>query len=134
MKLQLLSDLHLEIHPHFRPSPAPGADLLVLAGDIDAATAKEKVAKYFGDIPAGPSMAQPKVDVAAHSASRFATRQLIFAHAAVTDLQRGELLHDQRIARAGRLPGDGARRPGMGCRARAGPDRRDSGSGDGGRL
>ncbi len=42
-----------------------------------------------------------RVDVAAHSASRFATRQLIFAHAAVTDLQRGELLHDQRIARAG---------------------------------
>ncbi len=34
MKLQLLSDLHLEIHPHFHPSPAPGADLLVLAGDI----------------------------------------------------------------------------------------------------
>ncbi|MBS0508879.1 MAG: metallophosphoesterase, partial [Proteobacteria bacterium] len=34
MKLQLLSDLHLESHPHFRPSPAPGADLLVLAGDI----------------------------------------------------------------------------------------------------
>ena len=42
-----------------------------------------------------------RVDVAAHSASRFATRQLIFAHAAITDLQRGELLHDQRIARAG---------------------------------
>ena len=42
-----------------------------------------------------------RVDVAAHSASRFAARQLIFAHAAVTDLQRGELLHDQRIARAG---------------------------------
>ncbi len=34
MKLQLLSDLHLEVHPHFRPSPAPGADVLVLAGDI----------------------------------------------------------------------------------------------------
>ena len=34
MKLQLLSDLHLEVHPHFSPSPAPGADLLVLAGDI----------------------------------------------------------------------------------------------------
>lgn len=42
-----------------------------------------------------------RVDVAAHSASRFAARQLIFAHAAVTDLQHGELLHDQRIARAG---------------------------------
>lgn len=34
MKIQLLSDLHLEVHPHFRPQPAPGADLLVLAGDI----------------------------------------------------------------------------------------------------
>ena len=34
MKIQLLSDLHLEAHPHWRPSPAPGADLLVLAGDI----------------------------------------------------------------------------------------------------
>lgn len=34
MKLQLLSDLHLESHPHFEVTPAPGADLLVLAGDI----------------------------------------------------------------------------------------------------
>lgn len=34
MRIQLLSDLHLETHPHFRARPAPGADLLVLAGDI----------------------------------------------------------------------------------------------------
>lgn len=34
MKLQLLSDLHLEVHPHFVPEPAHGADVLVLAGDI----------------------------------------------------------------------------------------------------
>jgi predicted phosphodiesterase len=34
MKIQLLSDLHLEAHPHWMPSPAPNADLLVLAGDI----------------------------------------------------------------------------------------------------
>ena len=34
MHLQILSDLHLETHPHFRASPAPGANLLVLAGDI----------------------------------------------------------------------------------------------------
>ncbi len=34
MRIQLLSDLHLESHPHFAPTPAPGADLLVLAGDI----------------------------------------------------------------------------------------------------
>lgn len=34
MKLQLLSDLHLEVHPHFQARPAPDADLLVLAGDV----------------------------------------------------------------------------------------------------
>ena len=34
MKLQLLSDLHLETET-FQPQPAPGAELLVLAGDID---------------------------------------------------------------------------------------------------
>ena len=35
MKLQLLSDLHLETET-FEPEPAPGAELLVLAGDIDS--------------------------------------------------------------------------------------------------
>lgn len=34
MNIQLLSDLHLESNPHFAARPAPGADLLVLAGDI----------------------------------------------------------------------------------------------------
>ena len=34
MNIQLLSDLHLESNPHFTPHPVPGADLLVLAGDI----------------------------------------------------------------------------------------------------
>ena len=34
MRLQILSDLHLETEA-FDPAPAPGADLLVLAGDID---------------------------------------------------------------------------------------------------
>ncbi|WP_353234740.1 metallophosphoesterase [Diaphorobacter ruginosibacter] len=34
MKIQLLSDLHLETHPQFQPEPAPGADVLVLAGDV----------------------------------------------------------------------------------------------------
>jgi hypothetical protein len=34
MKLQLLSDLHLEQSPDFVPQGAPGADVLVLAGDI----------------------------------------------------------------------------------------------------
>jgi hypothetical protein len=38
LKLQLLSDLHLETEA-FDPQPAPGAELLVLAGDIDASWA-----------------------------------------------------------------------------------------------
>jgi hypothetical protein len=38
MRLQLLSDLHLETET-FEPSPAPGAEALILAGDIDASWA-----------------------------------------------------------------------------------------------
>jgi hypothetical protein len=34
VRIQLLSDLHLEGHPQFQPEPAAGADVLVLAGDI----------------------------------------------------------------------------------------------------
>ncbi len=34
MKIQLLSDLHLEAHPNWVATPAPEAELLVLAGDI----------------------------------------------------------------------------------------------------
>ena len=48
----------------FRTWYGPNNAVLVLAGDIDVATAREKVARYFGDIPAGPSMAQPAVNVA----------------------------------------------------------------------
>ncbi len=36
MKIQLLSDLHLEVDPTFQPRVAPEADVLVLAGDIGA--------------------------------------------------------------------------------------------------
>ena len=46
MQLQLLSDLHLETEV-FDPQPAPGAELLVLAGDIDATwVALERFAKW----------------------------------------------------------------------------------------
>ena len=49
MKIQLLSDLHLEVHPHYRPTPAPDADLLVLAGDIGSYQAgSQLVGEDFG--------------------------------------------------------------------------------------
>ena len=56
-----------DVKTWFKTWYGPNNAVLVLAGDIDVATAKDKVAKYFGDIPAGPTMAQPKVDVAAHA-------------------------------------------------------------------
>lgn len=40
-----------------------------------------------------------RVDEARALQSRLAARHLLFAHAAITDVQNGELVHDQRIAR-----------------------------------
>lgn len=42
-----------------------------------------------------------RVEPAQALRSRFAAKQLLFAHAAVTDVQGARLWHDQRIARAG---------------------------------
>ena len=53
-----------DVKTWFRTWYGPNNSVLVLAGDIDLATAREKVTKYFGDIPATPTMAQPKVDIA----------------------------------------------------------------------
>ena len=65
-----LDDVRQWFHAWYGPNNA----VLVLAGDIDVATAREKVTRYFGDIPAGPTMAQPPVDVAARPRS---TRELL---------------------------------------------------------
>lgn len=49
MKIQLLSDLHLEVHPHYQATPAPDADVLVLAGDIGSyQTGSLLQGEYFG--------------------------------------------------------------------------------------
>jgi predicted Zn-dependent peptidase len=58
-----------DVKTWFQTWYGPNNAVLVLAGDIDVATAKEKAAKYFGDIPAGPSMAQPAVNVGQRAAS-----------------------------------------------------------------
>ncbi|ODP38077.1 M16 family metallopeptidase [Sphingomonas turrisvirgatae] len=47
----------------FRQYYGPNNAVLVLAGDIDAATARPLVEKYFGAIKAGPKTAEPKVVV-----------------------------------------------------------------------
>jgi hypothetical protein len=44
MRIQLVSDLHLECHPDFMPSAAPNTDVLVLAGDIGSYQAGSRLA------------------------------------------------------------------------------------------
>ncbi len=55
-----LSDVQEWFKTYYGPSNA----VLCLAGDIDAATARQKVEKYFGDIPAGPPIATHRVWIA----------------------------------------------------------------------
>src|SRR5690606_37547132 len=48
-----------DVKQWFRTWYGPNNAVLVLAGDIDVETAKQKVAKYFGDIPASTTMPVP---------------------------------------------------------------------------
>jgi predicted Zn-dependent peptidase len=45
-----------DVRNWFRANYGPNNAVLVLAGDIDAATARPLVEKFFGDIPAGPAV------------------------------------------------------------------------------
>ncbi len=45
-----------QVHQWFRDYYGPNNAVLSLAGDIDLATAREKVERFFGDIPAGPEV------------------------------------------------------------------------------
>jgi zinc protease len=47
-----------DVHEWFQTYYGPNNATLVLAGDIDLATAKEKVQRYFGDIPPGPPLSR----------------------------------------------------------------------------
>jgi zinc protease len=53
-----------DVQEWFKTYYGPSNVVLVIAGDIDAKTAKDKVEKYFGDIPAGPPVAHQEVWVA----------------------------------------------------------------------
>ena len=62
-----------DVKTWFRTWYGPNNTVLVLAGDIDLATAKAKVTHYFGDIPASPTNPMPKAWVAAREKSTRAT-------------------------------------------------------------
>jgi zinc protease len=53
-----------DVQDWFKTYYGPSNVTIVLAGDIDVKTAKEKVEKYFGDIPAGPPVAHQSVWIA----------------------------------------------------------------------
>jgi zinc protease len=53
-----------DVQEWFKTYYGPSNVVVVIAGDIDAKTAKEKVEKYYGDIPAGPPVAHQEVWVA----------------------------------------------------------------------
>ncbi|MBY6210960.1 insulinase family protein [Microbulbifer agarilyticus] len=53
-----------DVHEWFKQYYGAANTVLVLAGDIDVETAKEKAAHYFGDIPAGPPLVKKKAWVA----------------------------------------------------------------------
>ncbi len=58
-----------DVKSWFRSWYGPNNAVLVLAGDIDLATAKEKANRYFGDIPASASLAPKPPMIAARKTS-----------------------------------------------------------------
>ena len=53
-----------DVKDWFRTYYGAANAVVVVAGDIDAKTAKEKVQQYFGDIPAGPPVARQRAWIA----------------------------------------------------------------------
>ena len=63
-----------DVQEWFKTYYGPSNVVLVLAGDIDVKTAREKVTKYFGDIPSGPPVAHQQVWIAKMSGTH---RQIV---------------------------------------------------------
>ncbi|MEO6515000.1 MAG: pitrilysin family protein [Steroidobacteraceae bacterium] len=76
-----LADVKAWFVDHYGPNNA----ILALAGDIDAATAKPLIEKYFGDIPAGKPV--PKVEVPVPTLAA-AKSEVMKDHVATTRLYR----------------------------------------------
>jgi predicted Zn-dependent peptidase len=74
-----------DVHEWFRTYYGAANVVLVLAGDIDAATAREKAQKYFGHIAPGPGLDRPGTWVAARTES---TREIMQDQVAQTRLYR----------------------------------------------
>ena len=60
------ASLH-DVHEWFKKYYGPANAVLVVAGDVDAQAVRQKVEKYFGDIPSGPPVVRPPVWIAKRS-------------------------------------------------------------------
>lgn len=56
-----------DVHEWFKEYYGAANAVLVIAGDVDARAVKEKVEKYFGDIPSGPPVVKQDVWIAGRS-------------------------------------------------------------------
>jgi zinc protease len=74
-----------DVKEWFRAWYGPNNAVLVLAGDIDVATAREQVTRYFGHIPAGPPLARRQNWIAARTES---TREIMYDRVAQTRIYR----------------------------------------------
>jgi len=74
-----MSDLNAasmdDVKEWFRTYYGPSNVVITLAGDIDVKTAREKVEKYFGNIPAGPPVGHQQVWIAKMTGSHRGTVQ-----------------------------------------------------------
>jgi len=72
-----------DVQEWFRTYYGAANAVLVLAGDIDVATAREKAQLYFGHIPAGPALTRPGTWIAARSEGK---REVMFDQVSQTYL------------------------------------------------
>ncbi len=66
-----------DVRDWFREHYGPNNAVLVLAGDIDVATAREKVTRWFGGIPRGPEPVRPRAALPAGSSGRDTIRDRV---------------------------------------------------------
>ncbi|WNZ56109.1 pitrilysin family protein [Microbulbifer sp. MKSA007] len=99
-----------DVHEWFKQYYGAANTVLVLAGDIDVETAKEKAAHFFGDIPSGPPLIKKKAWIAKRDQS---SREQMFDQVAQSRLYKvwntPNLAHDDAgaIALAAAVLGDG---------------------------
>ena len=85
-----------DVKDWFRTYYGAANAVVVVAGDIDAETARQKVEKYFGDIPAGPPVARQQAWVAKRTGSQRGIMQ--------------DRVPQARIYKVWNIPGWGTRR------------------------